>query len=314
MGADVGISPLEDYVAGQFLQTFNAACIPVVWREIEAAEGAYCWDLLDDQVRWCRDRGLVICLGPVMQLDARHLPDWLYAYERNFARLAEIACGFLEAVVSRYQGKVDLWIAAGRVNTADALALSEEENIRLTGRAVESLRSLDAETELLVAFDQPWAEYLRAGDRDFPPLHFADALVRAGLGLTGLGLEINVGYTPGGTLPRDPLEFSRQVDYWSLLGVPLYVLLTVPTAAHADPLAQRRASPLACEWSPAFQQTWVQRYVPLLLAKPAIRGIFWGQLRDSEPHALAHGGLFDLRRHPKPALRQFASIRQAHVR
>ena len=51
-----------------------------------------------------------------------------------------------------------------------------------------------------------------------------------------------------------------------------------------------------------------------MLAKPYVHGILWGQLRDAEPHDFAHGGLFDLRRHPKPALRQLASIRQAHLR
>ena len=66
-------------------------------------------------------------------------------------------------------------------------------------------------------------------------------------------------------------------------------------------------------WTPAVQQAWVSRYVPLLLAKGSVQGVFWNQLRDFQPHAFPHGGLFDLRR-PKPALRQLASIRQAHLR
>jgi hypothetical protein len=50
------------------------------------------------------------------------------------------------------------------------------------------------------------------------------------------------------------------------------------------------------------------------LAKPTVRGVFWTQVRDSEPHAFPHAGLFDLRRHPKPGLRQLATIRQADLR
>jgi hypothetical protein len=165
-----------------------------------------------------------------------------------------------------------------------------------------------------IAFDQPWAEYLARQGNDFPPLHFADALLRAELGLTGLALELNVGYHPAGTLPRDPLEFSRQIDFWSLLGVPLYLLLAVPSSSQPDPLAQRRAGTLGEVWTPAVQQAWVSRYLPLFLAKPNVRGVLWSQLRDSEPHSFPHGGLFDLRRHPKPALRPLASLRQAHLK
>jgi hypothetical protein len=127
-------------------------------------------------------------------------------------------------------------------------------------------------------------------------------------------LELNVGYHPAGTLPRDPLEFSRQIDFWSLLGVPLYLLLAVPSSSQPDPLAQRRAGTLGEVWTPAVQQAWVSRYLPLFLAKPNVRGVLWSQLRDSEPHSFPHGGLFDLRRHPKPALRPLASLRQAHLK
>ena len=127
-------------------------------------------------------------------------------------------------------------------------------------------------------------------------------------------LEINVGYQPGGTLARDLLDFSRQLDYWSLLGVPLFLLICAPSSDHADPLAhlaERRPPPGS---TPRTQQAWAARYLPLLLAKPYVQGILWSQLRDTQPHDYAHGGLFDLRRHPKPALRTLASIRQAHLK
>ncbi len=157
-------------------------------------------------------------------------------------------------------------------------------------------------------------EYLTQKPHDFPPLHFADALIRAGIGVSGVVLEINVGYSPGGTMCRDPLDFGRQIDYWSMLGVPIYLSLTVPSSSNADPLAHRRVKLPPDHWTPKSQQTWVTRYLPLLLSKPSVHGIYWNQLRDSEPHDFPHGGLFDLRRHPKPVLRQLESIRQAHLR
>ncbi len=314
LGGDLGTTVLDDYVAGQYLQTFNAANVPMVWREIEVREGEFLWDIADEQIAWCTAHGLTVCAGPLVDLDPRSIPDWVPSSGNRFENLYNAASEFIAAAVTRYRGKVDTWLAAGRVNTGEAFSLSEEDRVRLTARAVELTRALDAQAAVVVSFDQPWAEYLARHGDDFPPLHFADALLRADLGLTGLALEVNVGYSPGGTLPRDPLEFSRQIDFWSLLGVPLHLMVAVPSSCQPDPLAQRLAGTLGETWTATGQQSWVGRYLPLFLAKPIVRGVFWSQLRDFEPHRFPHGGLFDLRRHPKPALRLLASIRQAHLR
>ena len=148
---------------------------------------------------------------------------------------------------------------------------------------------------------------------DFPPLHFADALVRAGLDLSGIMLEINLGHSPGSTLPRTPLEFSRQLDFWSILGLPLYIAITVPSETNDDPLVQRQMELPSDSWGPKTQQAWAARYIPLILSKPYVHGIVWNQLRDAEPHEFPHGGLFDLQGRAKPVLDTLASIRRDHL-
>jgi len=314
LGGDLGATPLDDHLAGQFLQAFNAASAPLIWRELEGSEGSYQWEPCDKRLAWCEANGLRVYGGPLVQLDRRNVPDWLYLYEGEFDDILSFVCEYVEAVVSRYRGKVHLWQCAGRLNTSDLLSLSEEESLRLVARTIELIRALDPDTPVVLSFDQPWTEYLGRREIDCPPFQFADALLRAGLGLMGIVLEINLGYFPGGTLPRDPLEFSRELDHWSLLGLPLHVALCVPSADGADPLAQIRTKLPAGFWNVKSQQAWIARYLPLILAKPYVHGVLWSQLRDYEPHDFPHGGLFDLRRHPKPALRTLASIRQAHLR
>jgi len=49
-------------------------------------------------------------------------------------------------------------------------------------------------------FRSALAEYLATSRLELPPLHFADSLIRADLGIAGLGLELNIGYWPGGSL------------------------------------------------------------------------------------------------------------------
>ena len=311
LGARLGLGPLDDPIAAKYLETFNAAIVPFCWRQIETSEETHSWDLSDQQVAWCRGRGLSVYGGPLIQLDPRTTPDWLCLCEGDFESLVQFASEFIQATVTRYRGQVGMWVCAGRVNTATAVALSEEEKVKLAARAVELTRTLDPDTPIAVSFDQPWAEYLGRSAMEFPPLHFADALVRADLGVRALMLEINLGYHPGGTLLRDPLELSRQMDDWAFLGVPLCPLVTVPSATDEDPQAQRRARPASSHWDLKAQADWVRRCVPLLVAKPYVQGVFWGQLDDSQPHEFPHGGLFDSGGRPKPALAHLAGLRRA---
>ena len=280
----------------------------------------------------CRDRGGAVLLGnrrstdpvvpperadrlrgPLLQLDRHSVPHWLHPWEGDFNEILGFAAQYIEAAVRRYQGKVDLWQCAGRINTADFLSLSEEENVRLAARAIEITQSLDPKGRIFVSFDQPWAEYMAHRQKNFSPIHFADALLRAGIGLTGIVLEINIACAPGGTLPREPLDFSQCLDYWSMLGVPLVLAVTIPSAPGADPLAQCQTASGA-DWTTAAQQAWINGFVPLMLAKSSVLGVLWNQLGDAEPHTFAHAGLFDPHRQPKPALRTLSSLRQAYLR
>jgi hypothetical protein len=314
LGANLGATVPDEALAAASLPAFNAAGVPLSWRDISASEDVNSWDVADRQIQWCRRHQLAVCGGPLLHFDPYSAPDWLCVCQGNFDTLLTFVAEHLQAVVQRYRDQVDLWICAARVNTGELLSLTEEEKVRLAARAVELVRSVDPQKPILVSFDQPWAEYLSHRAMDFPPLHFADALVRAGLGLSGLHLEINLGYVPGGTPLRDPLDFSRQLDNWGVLGVPLYVSLVIPSATHDDPLARRRLHLAPDSWNLRSQQAWANQYAMLLLAKPYVQGIFWNQLRDYEPHEFPHGGLFDLRRQPKPALRQLATLRQTMLK
>jgi len=310
LGVDLGTTLLDDAAARHVLAVCNAAEVPPGWRGTESTEGTLRWTTTDAQVEWCRAHGLRVLLGPIVQLDPHALPDWLLLFDDDAESVIDCATGFVRETVRRYRGKVDAWVCAGRVNAAEALAMTENDRLRLVANAVETVRSLDPRTPALVSFAQPWAEYLRERRSDFPPLHFADTLVRAGADLGGLMLELNVGFHPGGTLPRHPIEFSRQLDAWSKLGLPLWLSVSAPSATGDDPLARRKASLPQGGWSPETQRRWAARFIPLALAKPAVRGVVWNQLRDGVPHDFPHGGLFDAHGRAKPTLRTLAAIRQ----
>jgi hypothetical protein len=311
LGARLSGPALDEASAKGFLAAANAALVWACWRDIEASEGDFSWSACDAHVAWCRAHGLKVCAGPLVQLDPQGLPDWVYLWEDDFENLMAAAEGFIRATVERYRGKVDFWLCAARANTSEVLSLSEEENLRLAAGCLELVRKLDPATPTVVSLDQPWGQYVSRRANASSPLWFADALVRAGLDLRAVMLEMNLGCFRGGTLPPSELDFSRQLDVWSLLGLPLIVSLSLPSAGGDDPLAVRRVQLPPGAWTPESQQAWVARYVPLLLAKPNVLGVFWNQLQDSQPHDFPHAGLWGPRRAAKPALRTLAAIRAA---
>jgi hypothetical protein len=199
----------------------------------------------------------------------------------------------------------------------DVLSLGDDQRLQITVQTVESIRRIDPKTPLVVSFDQPWGEYMTSDERELTPMQFADTLVRADLGLSGICLEINLGYHPGGTLPRDELQFSQVIDRWSAFGLPLLVALTVPSGASPDANARQGVQVFAGSSrntaDAESQRVVAQRLVPLLLAKQAVQAVFWNQLADAAPHDFPHGGLLDTTGAAKPALEVLRLIRREHL-
>ena len=301
-------------MAEAFAAAFNTAVIVPSWRDLASRVGEYDWRELDQQVQWCRDRGLRICMGPLAQLDRASLPDWLYLWEEEFDELENSVVEFAREVVQRYLGRVHLWNCAGRMNVLGAMDLSEEQRLRLTVDLLELVRSLDPRTPTIVSFDQPWAEYIADREQELTPLHFADTLVRGELGLAGVAMEMNLGYAPDGTLPRDALEVSRQIDRWSQLGAPLVVVLTAPSRGDADAAARSGINVIPKlapgDVTSAWQRELVEWLVPLLIARQPVQAVLWNQMRDDVPHDFPHGGLFDAQGSAKPALEVIIELRK----
>ncbi|MGO9113447.1 MAG: hypothetical protein ACLP9L_29805 [Thermoguttaceae bacterium] len=312
LGGTLSSPAMDEATARSFLATFNMAMVPVYWREVEASEGSFDWSVHDRQIQWCREQGLRICLGPLLQPDARGLPDWACLWDDDFDSLMAAAGQFVDAAVNRYRGKVDLWHCAARVNTSQVLRFSEEEKLRMVAWIVCRVKQLDPDHPQMIGIDQPWGEYLGRRAVDLPPIHFADALVRARLDLKAILLEMNFGCFAGGTLLRSEMDVNRLLDYWGLLGLPLLVGLSLPSADGADPKARQKIDFSAGSWSLAAQQTWTARYVPLILAKPGIQGVVWNQFEDGKPHEFPHGGLLTPQGQAKPALRTLAALRAAY--
>ena len=312
LGANLGEKPLETPVADHFTQTFNSAIVPMAWNQLVRDEGEYNWDLTEAQIKWCKANDMKICSGPLVSLDGANIPDWLVLWEEDLENLTEFIAQHVRSVVQRFRGRLHVWQAVSRVNSNTFLGLSRQDTMRLAIFIVETIREIDPQTPVVISFDQPWGDPKSSQDAELP-VYLADTLARSNLGLAGVGLEMKIGYHPNGSSFRDVIEFSRQLDRWAMLGIPLLVSLVVPGGEGDDPHANSESLPHPDVWTVERQEEWVRDYVPILLGKQAVQGIMWDQLYDAHPHALPHGGLIDARAEAKPALGSLTAIRKAHL-
>lgn len=308
-------SPTDDWET-TYLPAFNAAAVPVQWRCIEPEEGNYHWEAYDQQVEWGLAHDLLLRGGPLLDLSPNGMPDWLKHWEQDYWNMESFVCDFVETAISRYLEKIRTWEISARVNTGGGLRLTEEQRLTLVAKTLEVGRQVDEKNQYLIRIDQPWGDYQARGQHKLSPMQFVDALHRAGLGLAGVNLEVAVGYAPRGTAPRDLLDFSRLIDQWSTLGIPLQVTLAFPSARAEDAQATSGLEVLRdswkLPWSEESQAQWLDQHLTLLMAKPSVVAIFWTHFADAQPHHFPHAGLLALSGQAKPALNRLAHYRTAY--
>ncbi|QDS93217.1 hypothetical protein FF011L_19780 [Roseimaritima multifibrata] len=319
LGTLLGVSmqpaqPPTEAQTQMYVETCNTVAVRLSWADVETDAGRLDFDAVDKMFAWAEKHGLRVIAGPLFDFQDKLLPHWLYLFEDNFDGLIDAVCRFAEQAVRRYVGRVHLWNCAAGLNTKGPIRLSEDQVMRLAVAVVQTVRRVDPRTPVIVAFDQPFGEYLSREREGISPLHCADALVRAGLGLAGIGLELRMNYEQIGTLPRTNLDFSQLVDRWAVLGLPLMCQLTVAANSGIDAGALRPTDVLLGSPPPAIPEKNQLRlaggFIRTLLAKNFVHGIIWEGWDDSRPHIFPYSGLLDERGNPRPLQQYLARLRK----
>ncbi len=278
-----------------FNSLFNTATVSVPWKVVESVEGEYNWDSADAQLEWCESQKLMVRGGPLLDLGSNRLPTWLARWEHDLLNLQSFVCDFVETAITRYVGRIRVWEVCTRMNTGGALSLNEESRLTLTARVLDVARQVDEEAQLIVRIDQPWGDYQSRGQHRLSPLQVVDALARSGVGLSGVNLEVAMGYRPQGSAFRDLLECSRMIDTWTLLDIPIFVTLTCPSSEAVDSQALSEIKINPRIWSgpsdESLQARWIEQMLELLVAKHRVAGVFLPHFSDAMPHEFPNAGL-----------------------
>ncbi len=271
----------------------NFCFVRPTWRDCEPNPAEWNWSSIEQMLQAARRTRVRLACGPLLRLGRDDLPDWLYLWGDDFDAIQSYVVSYIAAVVQQFSDRVGLWYCSAATNAEDALQMSEEQRLRLTVGALESLRQADSRTPAIISIRQPWGEYLGRAPMDLSPWQFADIVVRADLGLSGIGLELSLDCLPGKTLHRSLLEFSRMIDRWSVFGLPLVLFLSMPTPTQVPD-----------QGHPDLQ--YVEDLLRLFASRSSVHGIVWDQLCD-QPQWKA--GLLDDQGQVKPVLRTIQKCR-----
>ena len=286
---------------------------------MEPEEAHYDWSGPDSAIAFAKAAGLPITVGPVIDLCPGMLPAWASAWESDLPTLAAFMCDFVETVIGRYKDDVRRWVVCAGFNQADSLGLDDDDRLRLAFRLFEAASQIDSNLELVLSIAQPWGDYLVDENHIISPLTFPDDLMRAGLRLSGLELEIRAGTLPRGSLPRDLLETARLLNLFGILQLPLEITLSYPSSDRPDlektPYGQTLWNPLTeSGLTPGGQAEWGSSFAALAMCIPHIRAVTWDNWSDTDPQITLMSGLIDTDRKPKPLLSRMRALRNAHLR
>lgn len=313
-GTVIPPAPTDTGASEQFCAAFNSAAIRLSWADIEMDSGRFDYESAEESIRFCTGEGMRVIGGPLIDFRERLLPHWLYLLEDDFDAFLAAVTQFVEKTVERFRGSVQLWNCATGLNTPGPLELDDEQVMRLSVGILQTVRRTDPNTPAIMSFDQPFGEYLAKHRDGISPLHFADALVRSGLGMAGIGLEFRVNYGADATLPRSAVDLGQMIDRWATLGMPMLVQLTVPGGTGSDAKALAPSDVLNYESQnadPASEQLRIAGpLIRTLLAKHIVHGVVWDGWSDQSPHVMSHSGVIDGDGHPRPLLEYLTRVRR----
>jgi hypothetical protein len=247
-----------------FCRAFNAVQVDTPWKRLEHDDGEYQWEQLDELIDWALEQKLFVLGGPLLDLSEDRLPDWLRSWMGDMVNLQSFTADFVETVVGRYVGRVRHWEVVTGANRGGVAELDEEQRMNLVARVIEAARQVDEHTQISLRVIQPWGEYLSQSRNRLSPIQFVDTLRRCGVRFAEVNLDIRIGDDPAPTLWRDCLSVSQLIDQWSLLHLPLNIMLTVPSAAPGK--------------EAGFEETqvqWLEETVRMCLAKERVVGVYY---------------------------------------
>jgi hypothetical protein len=285
------------------------------WRTVNPQEDLVNWADWETPVKIAHESGMTIHCGPLIDFSADSLPGWLKRYD-DITQLCRAVSRYVSYVVRSLKSRVHVWHVVRRPAMAKVNGLTEEHQIKITMSAIQAVTQNAPEAEMVVDLTAPWAEWLSRSGFELGPLHLADTLARADLGLTGIGLEMAMGYPTPGSHLRELFDISKLIQLYHQINLPLHLTLAAPgspeISRHPDMPHRVGADPR--QWPSGCDQTTQaalgMKVMSLAAMMPGVRTIHWANLWDAPEQEYAFSGVFTQEKKPKSLAREIENIRR----
>lgn len=293
-------------------QIADFAVIPVNWAEIEAKEGVFDFALLDKCVQELTRKRMILGMGSLLRFTKDALPAWLRDGKISFTKVREAAYRFVTEVVSRYRRNVNRWFVISGLNAFNHFGLSVEQVLEMTRAANMAVKSINSRAFRLIEVTNLWGEYYATTPNSIAPVAYMDMIVQSGITFDAFALQMRFGKNQSGLHVRDMMQISSLLDYFSMMGKPLYVTgVEIPSRNGTGACDGRVAGVWHKEWDTKRQALWLDQFHGIALSKPCVDAVVYGSLADSENSAVPSSGLLTDGLEPKDAFRILRRLREA---
>ena len=265
-----------------------------------------------------RDPGAIqkrIIVGPWLDASVGGLSERLINLDDFLARKDQLLIN-CRLQIDEIPSTASLLHVVSGLNGIGYRHLSYPQQLQVTVEMLRLIEDSRVDLPTLVSFDFPWAERLAGAVGGVHPLQIADSLLRQGLQISFLGLDVNLDYWPNGSVMRDPLQWIDLVDVWAQLGLPLVLNLRVPTgpemptpAANSDRPVNQSRSNLTDKNLIDFLDT----ILPMMVARPAVHGLIWRHWQDGDDVRFPQSGFVDVNGEEKQSIAELLTRMRATI-
>ncbi len=294
--------PLRDIVSREF----DVVSIPMRWRDLEVEEGSYNWEQVDRWVHWAQKQKKPVVGGPLLDFSHAATPQWMHVWQNDYDTCRDLAYDHIERVVQRYRGAVGLWNIASGLNANQNFRFTFEQMMDMARMAALVVRQARPGARILVELVQPFGDHLAFHKDSLPPARFVERLLQEGIRLDAIGIQLLFGNGTIGHTTRDLMQISNVIDRFAFLEQPILISALGAPSENIDPDGGYWHK----HWTAESQGLWVSRVFAMMMSKPFVESVFWGELYDHHHAALPMGGLVSEEGKAKPALARLIGARR----
>ena len=251
-----------------------------------------------------------VIVGPLLDASIGGFSESMLQLDDFLARKDRLLSDAQQTLRSLPKNTAMLRVASG-LNGTGHRNLSYPQQLQATVDLLQLVEDSDVDVPTMVSFDFPWAERLAGAVGGTHPLQIADSLIRQGVELSFLGLEINLDLWPNGSTVRDPLQWIDLVDIWAQLGLPMVLCLRAPCGGTAETKGAETRNQTCSNLSDQQRIDFLKTALPMMVARPSVHGLIFQQWQDSDDPRYPNSGIVKADGSPKEIFAVLEAVSQA---